>query len=50
MRASVAAWALRLAVTSTVTAVLSFIVGGDGRAGADDDHTTDEPAASRPTA
>ena len=32
---SAAAWALRLTVTFTVTVVLSFLFGKDGRAGAD---------------
>lgn len=52
-----AAWALRLAVTSTVTVVLSFFFGKDCRGGAEDDlghePTTDAaltPApAPRPT-
>lgn len=47
---SVGAWAVRLAVTSTVTTVLSFFVGKDSRAGADDDHTTDGPPTPHPTA
>ncbi len=54
---SAAAWALRLAVTSTVTVVLSFFFGKDSRGGAEDDpeheHTTDTAAPAptpRPTA
>ncbi|MFJ6087871.1 hypothetical protein ACIQI8_41485 [Streptomyces sp. NPDC092369] len=39
---TVGEWAVRLAVTSTLTAVLSFFVGKDGREGVDDD--ADDPA------
>ena len=39
---SAAVWGLRLAVASTVTAVLSFFFGGDGRAA----RTTSTPARS----
>lgn len=35
---SAAAWALRLALASTVTVVLSFFFGKDSRGGAEDDH------------
>ncbi|WP_329254376.1 hypothetical protein OG223_28255 [Streptomyces sp. NBC_01478] len=38
---SAAAWALRLAVTSTVTVVLSFFFGKDCRAGAEDEDDPD---------
>ncbi|MCX5008769.1 hypothetical protein OHB05_40305 [Streptomyces sp. NBC_00638] len=41
---TVGEWAVRLAVTSTATAVLSFGVDKDRR-GSDDDHTTDGPAS-----
>jgi hypothetical protein len=42
---SLAAWALRIAVSSTITAVFSFFVGGHSRASADDDvPDEDEPA------
>ncbi|MET8164005.1 hypothetical protein ABZT34_07030 [Streptomyces sp. NPDC005329] len=43
-------WVVRLAVTSTLTAAVSFFVGGDGRGGADDDHTADVPPPPRATA
>ncbi|MFD9321180.1 hypothetical protein ACFWDQ_26535 [Streptomyces sp. NPDC060053] len=43
-------WVVWLAVTCTLTATLSFVVGGDGRGGADDDHTTDVPPPPRATA
>ncbi|MFD9434837.1 hypothetical protein [Streptomyces sp. NPDC060002] len=46
----VAPWVVRLAVTCTLTAVLSFFVGGDGRGRADDDRTTDGPPSPRATA
>ncbi|MFH0177507.1 hypothetical protein ACIA6D_08920 [Streptomyces cacaoi] len=49
-----APWVVRLAVTCTLTAALSFFVGGeiggDGRGGADDDHTTDGSPSPRATA
>ncbi|MFE9883035.1 hypothetical protein [Streptomyces sp. NPDC005784] len=41
---AVGEWAVRIAVTSTFTAVSSFFVGKDSR-GSDDDHTTDGPAS-----
>ncbi|MFJ9244575.1 hypothetical protein [Streptomyces sp. NPDC101776] len=43
---SAAAWGLRLAVTATVTVVLSFLFGKDCRTGAEDDH---EPRLPDPT-
>jgi len=46
-----AAWALRLAVASTVTVVLSFLFGKDSRGGAENDpaHEPTTDAAPAPT-
>lgn len=38
---AVGEWAVRLAVTSTLTAASSFFVDKDSHEGADDDHTAD---------
>lgn len=46
---TVGQWAVRLAVTSTFTAVSSFFVGKDSR-GPDDDHTADGPTSPHPGA
>ncbi|WP_106971647.1 hypothetical protein [Streptomyces xylophagus] len=40
-------WAVRLALTSTLTAVLSFFVGRERRVGTDDEQTADGPTAVR---
>jgi hypothetical protein len=47
---AVVEWTVRLAVTSTLTAALSFFVGKDSREGADEDHATDGPPSPHPTA
>ncbi|WP_327184182.1 hypothetical protein [Streptomyces sp. NBC_01334] len=46
----VAPWVVRLAVTGTLTAALSFFVGGDGRGRTEADRTVDGPPSSRATA
>ncbi|MFF1444496.1 hypothetical protein [Streptomyces sp. NPDC058295] len=47
----VAPWVVRLAVIGTLTAALSFFVGGDGRGRAEDeDRVTDGSPSSRATA
>ncbi|WP_314221784.1 hypothetical protein [Streptomyces zaehneri] len=47
----VAPWVVRLAVVATLTAALSFLVGGDGRGRAqDDDRTTGGHPSSRAAA
>ncbi|MFI6335946.1 hypothetical protein [Streptomyces sp. NPDC050535] len=47
---SVGEWAVRVAVVSTVTATLSFFIGGSSHSGADDDHASDSPPSPHPTA
>jgi len=46
---AVGEWAVRLALTATLTAALSFFVGRDSRGGAADD-ATDGPPTPHPTA
>ncbi|MDH6214876.1 hypothetical protein [Streptomyces pseudovenezuelae] len=46
---TVGEWAVRLALTSTLTAAVSFFVGKDSRGGAGED-ATDGPPTPRPTA
>lgn len=46
----VAPWVVRLAVIGTLTAALSFFVGGDGRGRAEDDRTAHGAPSSRAAA
>ncbi|WP_326721772.1 hypothetical protein OHT59_22400 [Streptomyces sp. NBC_00243] len=42
---AVGEWAVRIAIASTLTALLSFAFGRESRAGADDEHTGDALSA-----